>query len=238
MTGQTSPTPDFASRAAAANLSSLEMLGAFFTSQIHDFNNQMAVLSNAELLLPTDTSLSPAMADFMKRLFGAIHRLSGTCDQFNAVRKLFPIDLPAIGLLDAFDAVAEAAGRCPGWKMTGRASGTEAVLLQPAWLPFIIETLIADLGTAEGSLNCAVGELPLRQYEYALRPSFLDHGPSRALLIRLKGEPVSPAGSKMDLERPAHFKIALELIRLQGAGISLTISDSAQDYLLAFRLKP
>lgn len=229
-----SPKSWEASRPSDLGLSSLERLGAFFTSQIHDLNNQMAVLSNSELLLPDARSISPEMQDFVQGLFGAIHRLSATCDQFNAIRKIYPLEVEKISLREAVEVIAGAVGDCKGWHAWGKITGDLQVFLNASWLPVIITQLAAHMQTEKGIVQVSIGELPPRQYKYALRSAYTQ-GPNRALLLHFKGE--SPAIATEAIDKNA-FLIAIELIRLQGAAISLNRSDSTQDYLLAFRLQP
>ncbi|MEO7934270.1 MAG: hypothetical protein ABIT76_14040 [Chthoniobacterales bacterium] len=212
-------------------LSSLELLGAYFTSQLHDLNNQMAVLSNSELFLPATGS--PEVAEFLQKLFGSIHRLSATCAEFNAIRKMHPVEVESVSLQEAVEAIIGAVGDGQGWNAQSKADGDARVLLNLAWLPMIISELITDMQTELGSVEISIGLLPPRQYQHALR-SLYGEGPDRGLLVHFKG--------RNPLESPktasAEFQIAMELVRLLGAAVSLSRSDTAKDYLLAFRLQP
>jgi hypothetical protein len=214
-------------------LNALERLGAYFTSQLHDLNNQMAVLSNSELLLPEPGSIPLEVAAFLQKLFGSIHRLSATCAEFNAVRKMHSIEVKSVSLQEAMDTILGVVGDCQGWNAQSRAVGDAQVLLNVAWLPMIISELIADMQTELGSVEISIGLLPPRQYQHPLRSLYCD-GPDRGLLVHFKGaNPLeSPKAASTE------FQIAMELVRLQGAAVSLSRSDSAKDYLLAFRLEP
>ncbi len=214
-------------------LSSLERLGAFFTSQLHDVNNQMAVLSNSELLLPDADSISPEVAEFLQGLFGSIHRLSATCDEFNAFRKTHPIKIETVSLPEAVDGIMEAVGNCKGWNARSKVIGDAQVMLNLAWLPTIISQLIANMQTKLGSVEVSLGLLPPRQYKHALR-SLNGENPDRGLLVHFRGE---NALEPQKITSP-EFQMAMELVRLLGAAVSLNRSDIAKDCLLAFRLQP
>lgn len=225
--------PEYDSQRSDFGLNSLERLGAFFTSQIHDLNNQIAVLSNSELLRPNDASASPCMNQFLEGLFTAVHRLSATCEQFNDVRKKYPVEVEKISLSEANDAIIGAVGDCKGWRAEGLLSGGQRVCLNAGWLSAIVTQLIIHMQAANGVVRLSIGELPPRQYQYNLRSGF-NEGPTRALLVHFLGEKLP--NSLVTEPASQELTIALELIRLLGAAISLHRSDSAQDYLLAFRL--
>jgi hypothetical protein len=127
-------------------------------------------------------------------------------------------------------------GHCKGWTAKSTAQGERQVLLNAAWLPEIVSQLIAHMPTANGHVEISVGELPARQYFHSLRTSFSDR-PSPALLVSFKGGDIPAAPVADEWPAAGDFQVAVELVRLLGAGISLAHSDSNKDYLLALRLQ-
>ena len=215
-----------------AGLNSLELLGAFFISQTHDLNNQMAILSNSEWLQPDGADVGE-MQEFLRELFTSIHRVSATCDQLNAARKSYPVKVDCIHLGEAVQGIIGVASQCPGWSVVDHSDGDAHVSLKLEWLPLILTQLSGHLQSG-GVMEISIGELPPRHYEHSIRTTF-SHDSTRVLLLHLRGTGSAMAGAEI---RRQDFEIALELIRLMGAGVSLGRTDSEKDCLLAFRLQP
>ena len=215
-----------------AGLNSLELLGAFFISQIHDLNNQMAILSNSEWLQPAGSDVGE-MQEFVRELFTSIHRVSATWDQMNAARKSYPINVGRISLEEAVREIIGVAAQCPGWSVVDHAEGDAHILLKLEWLPMILAQLTGRMQSG-GVMEISVGELPPRHYEHAIRATFSQDS-TRVLLLHLKGSGDATAHEAL---RGQDFEIAMELIRLMGSGVSLGRTDSEKDCLLAFRLQP
>ena len=214
-----------------AGLNSLELLGVFFISQIHDLNNQMAILSNSEWLQPDGSDVAE-MQEFARELYSSIHRVSATCDRLNIARKSYPIEVGHISLKDAVQGIIGVASQCPGWTVVDRSEGDAHVSLKLEWLPLILAQLTGHLQSG-GVMEISISELPPRHYEHSIRTTFSQDS-TRALLLHLRGR-----GSAMESEvRRQDFEIAMELIRLMGAGVSLGRTDSEKDCLVAFRLQP
>lgn len=215
-------------------LNSLELLGAYLTSQIHGLNNQIAVLTNSEWLQPAEASASPEMTQYLNGLFAAVHRLSTTCGHFNVARKRYPIMVEKIPATQAAAKILEVVSKCPGWTVVDRTDGNGLVTMEETWLTAIFSQLTERMESNGGSVEISVGELPARQYKHSLRTPF-NFDATRALLVQLRGS--SETSSKDGIPAP-DFPIALELVRLMGAGISLSRLDSEKDYLIAFQFHP
>ena len=227
------PTTAPESVAPDLGLNSLELLGAYLTSQIHGLNNQMAVLSNSEWLQPAEASASTEMTEYLAGLFAAVKRLSVTCNHFNVARKRYPVLVGKLPVPEGVAKILEVTARCPGWTATDKTEGAGLVTIELDWLYAIFSQLTERMETAGGTIELSIGELPPRQYKHSLRVPF-NYDATRALLVQFRGND-TPAPARVEPPAP-DFPIAMELIRLMGAGVSLTRMDAEKDYLIAFQL--
>jgi len=216
-------------------LDNLEKLGAYFTSQIHDLNNQVAVLSNAELLHSlSDLPVEPGTTRFLDQLFTSIRRLSATSDRLNEVRKIFPLSVTHIPCADAAAGVVRAAESNTGWTLSGNIPCSGKVQVNPRWIAPVVEEIMARIAP-QGVMTLSVGELPVRHYQQVLRRGFADQS-REAFLVHFHGEAASCGFANRPENGDYDYEIAVELVRLMGAGLSLGLSDDPLDVLLAFRL--
>ncbi len=212
-------------------LTALELLGAYFTSQLHDLNNQVSVLANSELLIPTESELTPQLSGFLADLFRAVRRVSDTCCELNDVRKTMPVEPEICGLASSIQTMADEIENHSGWTVVADPVEGGDALINPRWLPFMLDQILTRL-PATGEVHIRLGSLPPRQYLHTLRGHFGGTA-TRALMVHFQGAP----GAEVEVVETRDFAIALELIRLLGAAISLQRSDAAHDILLAFRVE-
>lgn len=216
------------------DLGNLEKLGAYFTSQIHDLNNQVAVLSNAELLHSlSDLPVEKGTATFLEQLFTSIRRLSATSDRLNDVRKVYPLTIPHISCAEATTGIRRIVEAMPGWTLTAPISSTGSVSVNPRWIGVVIGELLARTASV-GKVTLSVGELPVRHYQQVLRQG-MENTSRLAFLVHFRGEREVDEIVESATNGDYDYEIALELVRLMGAGLSLGLSDDPFDVLLAFR---